>query len=74
MDRDNEAAVYALIDELREQRNLAVVVISHDMASAFRIGHRVSMLYKGKIIASGPPDRVMLDPPQPLADFINTAV
>ena len=33
------------------------VVISHDMASTFRIGDRISMLYEGKIIVSGHAER-----------------
>ena len=33
------------------------VVISHDMASTFRIGDRISMLDQGKIVVSGTPRR-----------------
>src|SRR5205814_9269290 len=35
------------------------VVISHDMASTFRIGDRISMLAGGKIIVSGTPEEVL---------------
>jgi phospholipid/cholesterol/gamma-HCH transport system ATP-binding protein len=34
------------------------VVISHDMASTFRIAHKISMLYDGKIAVSGTPDDI----------------
>lgn len=47
-----------MIVEISEELNVTSVVISHDMASTFRIGHRVSMLYKGQIIASGTPEEI----------------
>jgi phospholipid/cholesterol/gamma-HCH transport system ATP-binding protein len=49
----------ALIDEvivdLNDRMKTTTVTITHDMASAFRIGDRVAMIHKGKIIASAPP-------------------
>jgi phospholipid/cholesterol/gamma-HCH transport system ATP-binding protein len=46
------------------------VVISHDMASTFRIGDRISMLYQGKIIVSGTPAEIRARPPQLLREFV----
>ena len=37
------------------------VVISHDMASTFRIGDRISMLDQGKIVVTGTPQEVLRD-------------
>ncbi len=34
------------------------VVISHDMASTFRIAHHVAMLFEGRIICTGTPEEV----------------
>src|SRR6201747_442225 len=50
----------ALIDEvildLSDRLKTTTLTITHDMASAFRIGDRVAMLYQGKIIAEAPPE------------------
>lgn len=62
-----------MIKEISDRFNVTSVVISHDMASTFRIGHRVSMLYKGRIIATGSPKEILVDPPLPLAEFLETA-
>jgi phospholipid/cholesterol/gamma-HCH transport system ATP-binding protein len=35
------------------------VAITHDMASAMRIGDRAAMLYNGRIVWSGPADELM---------------
>jgi phospholipid/cholesterol/gamma-HCH transport system ATP-binding protein len=50
----------ALIDEvildLNDRLKTTTVTITHDMASAFRIGDRVAMIHRGKIIATAPPE------------------
>ena len=49
----------ALIDEvildLNDRLKTTTLTITHDMESAFRIGDRIAMLHKGKIIADAPP-------------------
>ena len=50
----------ALIDEvivgLNDRMKTTTVTITHDMESAFRIGDRIAMLNRGKIIAEAPPE------------------
>jgi phospholipid/cholesterol/gamma-HCH transport system ATP-binding protein len=47
-----------LIEETRERYGITSVVISHDMASTFRIAHHAYLLVGGKVIASGTPDEL----------------
>jgi phospholipid/cholesterol/gamma-HCH transport system ATP-binding protein len=49
------------------------VVISHDMASTFRIGDRISMLAGGVIIVSGTPEEVLASDHGPLREFVETS-
>jgi phospholipid/cholesterol/gamma-HCH transport system ATP-binding protein len=44
-----------LIEEMRERFGVTSIVISHDIASCFRIAHQAILLIQGKIVASGPP-------------------
>jgi phospholipid/cholesterol/gamma-HCH transport system ATP-binding protein len=50
----------ALIDEvildLSDRLKTTTITITHDMESAFRIGDRIAMLNRGKIIADAPPE------------------
>jgi phospholipid/cholesterol/gamma-HCH transport system ATP-binding protein len=46
------------------------VVISHDMASTFRIGDRIAMLYEGRIISSGTPAELIAAPDPKLREFV----
>lgn len=47
-----------LISETRDRFNVTSVVISHDMASTFRIAHRAFLLIQGELVASGTPDEL----------------
>ena len=47
-----------LIVELVDDLGVTALTITHDMASARKIAHRVAMLYQGKIVWRGPRDRL----------------
>ncbi len=59
----------ALIDEvivdLNDRLKTTTVTITHDLESAWRIGDRVAMIHRGKIIADAPPEQFRrLDDPR----------
>ena len=43
-----------LIINLTEKQKVTSIVVTHEMASAFRVGTRMAMLYQGKIIEDAP--------------------
>ncbi len=47
-----------LIEETRERFNVTSIVISHDIASCFRIAHQAILLLNGKVEAIGTPDEL----------------
>jgi phospholipid/cholesterol/gamma-HCH transport system ATP-binding protein len=59
-----------MIRDISKQTGVTSVVISHDMASTFRIADRISMLYEGKIIASGHPDEILRSHHPFLREFV----
>ncbi len=62
-----------MIAETQERLKVTSIVISHDMASTFRIGHRIAMLYEGQIIAYDTPQRFReVDDPR-VQRFINVS-
>lgn len=46
-----------LIISLTEKSKVTSIIVTHEMASAFRIGTRMAMLYQGKIIEDAPPEQ-----------------
>jgi phospholipid/cholesterol/gamma-HCH transport system ATP-binding protein len=51
-------AINRLIIDTQKNLNLTCIVISHDIRSIFEIGHRIAMLYEGKIIENGTPEEL----------------
>ncbi len=51
-----------LLLEMKEREKLSIIFISHDLALMQAVCDRVLVLYKGKIIESGTPDKVIQSP------------
>jgi phospholipid/cholesterol/gamma-HCH transport system ATP-binding protein len=62
-----------MISRTADEFGVTSVVISHDMASTFRIGDRISMLYDGKILITGTSEELMASHHAALREFIETA-
>jgi phospholipid/cholesterol/gamma-HCH transport system ATP-binding protein len=62
-----------MIRATADQFAVTSVVISHDMASTFRIADRIAMLYQGKIIAAGTPQEMLTNPHPYLREFVETS-
>ena len=48
--------------DLQQRLGVTSIVITHDLDAAFRVGDRIAMLYKGRIIALGSRDEIRADP------------
>jgi len=59
-----------LIDETRQKFGVTSVVISHDIASCFRIAHQAILLIRGKIAARGTPDQLLSGDSKEAREFI----
>jgi phospholipid/cholesterol/gamma-HCH transport system ATP-binding protein len=51
-------AINDLIIQMREKLNVTSIAITHDMKSAYKIADRIAMLYQGKIIEVGTPEKI----------------
>ena len=60
-----QAQVLALLDELRRERNLALVFITHDFGVVAQLCDRVAVMYAGRIVETGPTADVLANPQHP---------
>ena len=51
-------SVDSMIDQAKDRRGVTSMVISHDIASAFRVADWLAVLYDGRIAAQGTPEEV----------------
>ena len=59
-----------LIAEAEEKFGVTSIVISHDMASVFRIADRITFMYFGEVQASGTPRELLESLNEPTMEFI----
>jgi peptide/nickel transport system ATP-binding protein len=62
-----------LIDQLKTEDNLAVLYITHDLATARHFSSRVIVMYRGEVVESGPADDVILSPQHPYTQLLASA-
>lgn len=60
-----------LIIDLTDRSKVTSIIVTHEMDSAFRIGTKMAMLYKGKIIEVGPPDEFKRSRNPVVAQFLS---
>jgi oligopeptide/dipeptide ABC transporter ATP-binding protein len=65
LDASNRNRILLLLDELRRTLDLAVVVISHDLASLAAVADRIVVLYRGRVVEQGPTEQVFGEPRHP---------
>lgn len=61
-----------MIIHARERLRVTSMVISHDIASAFRVADRVGVLYDGHLAAVGPPAEIRSSPDPFVQRFLST--
>lgn len=60
-----QAEVVAVLRALREERGLALLLVSHDLALVSTIADRVLVMKDGAVVESGPAARVLAEPSHP---------
>jgi oligopeptide/dipeptide ABC transporter ATP-binding protein len=60
-----QAGILRLLDRLRREHDLAVILITHDLGVMSAIADRVSIFYAGRVVESGPREDVLRRPRHP---------
>ncbi|MBO4289569.1 MAG: ABC transporter ATP-binding protein, partial [Lachnospiraceae bacterium] len=60
-----QAQILELINNLKKQRNLSVIFISHDLGVIANMADRIAVMYAGKIVEYGTAEEVFYEPAHP---------
>jgi peptide/nickel transport system ATP-binding protein/oligopeptide transport system ATP-binding protein len=60
-----QAQILALIQELNEERDLGVILITHDLGVIAEVADRVLVMYAGQIVEEGTLEEIFYDPQHP---------
>lgn len=63
-----QAQILDLLAEIQEERDLAIMFITHDMGVIAEISDRVNVMYAGEIVESAPVEPLFADPKHPYTE------
>jgi oligopeptide/dipeptide ABC transporter ATP-binding protein len=65
LDLSLRAGILQLLLDLRSERGLTYIFVSHDMTTIEYLSTRIAVMYRGVIVEEGPAERVVNDPAHP---------
>lgn len=73
LDVSNRNLVLSLLDRLRTELGLAVVIIAHDLSSLAGIADRVAVFYRSRVVEQGPIQDVLERPAHPYTGLLTAS-
>lgn len=74
LDVSVQARLLDLLRQLTRQMHLAVVIVTHDLAVARLLAHRMLVMQRGRVVESGLTDQVLDDPQHPYTQLLVSSV
>ena len=69
-----QAQILELLNDLRKQRELAVLLITHDLGVVAEVADRVAVMYTGRIVEESPVDELFARPKHPYTEGLLRSV
>ncbi|MEL6649115.1 MAG: ATP-binding cassette domain-containing protein, partial [Pseudomonadota bacterium] len=74
LDVTTQKQILDLVQDLAKERNMAMMLVSHDLGVIARCCDRVAVMYYGEIVLEGPTRKVLSNPGHPYAQKLIDAV
>ena len=62
LDASLRVTVLNLLKDLRDQRHMTILFITHDLGQAYYVSDRVLVMYQGQLVEEGPVEEVLQNP------------
>ena len=74
LDVSVRAGILSLLDRLRRESDMGIVMITHDVSTAAHFADRIAVMYLGRIVEEGPAREVVGDPQHPYTKALMSVV
>jgi peptide/nickel transport system ATP-binding protein len=69
-----QAQILELIKELKEQENMAVIMITHDLGVIAEVADHVAVMYAGKVVEDAPVEEIYASPKHPYTQGLLSSI
>jgi putative phosphonate transport system ATP-binding protein len=74
LDASVQARLLDLLRQLTQQMDMAVVIVTHDLAVARLLAHRMVVMQRGRVVETGLTDQLLDDPQHPYTQLLVSSV
>jgi peptide/nickel transport system ATP-binding protein len=74
LDVSVRAGILTLLDRLRREGDMGIVMITHDLSTAAHFADRIAVMYLGRIVEEGPAREVVRNPQHPYTKALMSVV
>jgi peptide/nickel transport system ATP-binding protein len=74
LDVSVRAGILSLLDKIRRESDMGIVMITHDVSTAAHFADRIAVMYLGRIVEEGPAREVVNDPQHPYTRALMSVV
>lgn len=74
LDVSTQSQVIGLLEELQENLGISYLFIAHDLAVVRHISQRIGVLYLGRLLETGPADRIYESPAHPYTQALLASI
>jgi oligopeptide/dipeptide ABC transporter ATP-binding protein len=74
LDVSVQATIINLLTDLREELGLSMVFVSHNIAVVRQVSDRIAVMYRGRIVETGPTEQIFNDPRHPYTELLLESV
>jgi peptide/nickel transport system ATP-binding protein len=74
VDASLRMSIVNLFKELKEQLEVSVLCITHDLATAYYVSDRIAIMFRGNIVEMGPVEEVLMQPKHPYTELLRESI
>lgn len=74
LDVSVRAGILSLLDRLRKDGDMGILMITHDLSTAAHFADRIAVMYLGRVVEDGPAQTVVRDPQHPYTQALMSVV
>jgi len=74
VDASLRMSIVNLFKRLKEEADLGVLYITHDLATAYYVSQRIAVMFRGDIVEMGSVEKVLMEPKHPYTQLLRESI